>query len=160
MEHEILDNLILLGLLHDHHTAKMQDYSAQFVNMINQISVKILNQKEILVGYNFYDQNIFELLPSDLIYDFFEELLLRENANKVNVKYGNVIEVFDWKEQLKPNLVKIQSERSYDRYLKNLTLTSLRFETEYFDGIVIVRDKENELRTNVLKLKSAIEQCI
>ncbi|MFA8434277.1 MAG: hypothetical protein ACEPOZ_07150 [Marinifilaceae bacterium] len=160
MRTETLNNLILLGQLHKHNTARLLDYSAELINQTNHLILKIINEKEIQVRYNFYDNIQIELIPTTAIYDFLENLLTREESNKIDVKTGVTIEVCDWKDQLKSNLIKIQSEKNYDQYLKHLRLESERFKIEYFDGIVVLRDKNKELLTSVFELKNALQQAV
>lgn len=160
MEDEFLNNLILLGHLHEHRAAKMHDYSAEFIGPVNQIIIRRLNENDIKVRYNLHDQIKLEVVPDIFIYDIMDELLIREEANKVEIKSGKVIEVQNWKEQLRPIFVKIQNEKDYNHYLKHLRIVSERFEVEYFDDILVLRDREKNLLTNVLKLKNAVQQCI
>jgi hypothetical protein len=159
-EDEILDNLILLGHLHGHRAARMLNQSAEFVNETNKITVKIVSHKEVQIAYNFHNQITPEIISSELIYEFFEDLLKRKETQKINLQYGTLIHVHHWKEQLQPALLKIEEEKSYDQYLKHLKIKSERFDVEYFDGIVVLRDKEKQLRNNVLRLRKALQQCI
>ena len=160
MDKEILDNLILIAQLHEHRTAKMLDLSAEFVNATNKITVKFINHNEVQIAYNFYNQTVMEIVPSELTYDFLDDLLQRKDPEKVILKYGTLINIHDWPVQLRPSILQIQDEKNYDQYLRHLKLTSERFYVEYFDGIIILKDKEKKLLTNVLRLRNALQQCI
>jgi hypothetical protein len=159
MKDEILDNLMLIGQLHEHRTARMLN-SAEFVNETNKITVKITSDKELQIVYNLFNETKIEIVPSALIYEFFDELLKRIEEVKITLKHGTSIDVHDWKEQLRPSLLRIEEEKKYDQYLKYLKLTSGRFDVEYFDGIVVLKDKEKELLNNVLRLRNALQQCL
>lgn len=159
-EDEILNNLLLLGKLYEHQTEKANSHSVQLINMINNITIDILNNKEIQVCYNFYDQKIREILSKDSIYSFIDELLRREKANKINLNSGISISILDFKEQFEQNLIEIKTEKKYNPYLKHLKLTSERFYIEYYDNIIILKDKEEKLLINILKLENALQQCV
>lgn len=160
MEAEILDNLLLMGELHEHRVARMLNRVAEFVNKTNKITVKIISDKELQIMYNVFNETKIEIIPGTLIYEFFDELLKRKEAVEITLKYGILIDVRDWKGQLQPSLLRIQEEKNYDRYLKHLKLTTERFDVEYFDGIVVIKDKEKQLLNNALRIEKALQQCI
>jgi hypothetical protein len=160
MDKEIIYKLFLLGQLHEHRADYMNDNSAELLNPINKIIVKIISKDEIQVKYNYYDENLIVMLTSETIYDFLEDLLTRDNAHKINTKTGELILIEKWKHELKDYIMKIQLDKDYDRYLKHVKLESMRFEIEYYDGIIVLRDKNKELITNILMLKNAVQHAI
>ncbi|TYP75315.1 hypothetical protein [Aquimarina intermedia] len=160
MDKEIIYKLFLLGQLHEHRADYMNDNSAELLNPINKIIVKIISKDEIQVRYNYYDENLIVMLTSETIYDFLEDLLTRDNAHKINTKTGELILIEKWKDELKDYIMKIQLDKEYDRYLKHVKLESMRFEIEYYDGIIVLRDKNKELITNILMLKNAVQHAI
>jgi len=160
IENELLNNLILIGQLRGHRTAKMLDISAEFINEINKITVKIMNDKQVQIAYNFSNQTIIETVSGNFVYEFLDDLLQRRNQLQITLKYGTLIELNNWQELLQPGLLKIQEEKNYDQYLKHLKLTLDRFSLEYFDGIVVLKDEKKELLTNVFRLRNALQQSL
>lgn len=157
---DLLSNVILLAQLRNHRAAKMPDLSAEFVNAINKIKIEVLNDEQVQIQYNFYDQNIVEIITSNSTYEFLDELLQRNDQVQITSREGVLIDPNVWRHQLKPSLLKIHEEKNYDHYLKHLKLELDRFGLEYFDDIVVLKDKENRLLTNVLRLRNALQQCM
>src|SRR5918993_1199563 len=104
-KNELLNNLIWLGQLRDHRTARMLDPSAEFVNEINKITVKILDDKQAQIQYNVYNQSVINTVPSNLIYEFLDDLFQRNEQVQITLKNGTIIEPNDWRDQLKPGLL-------------------------------------------------------
>ncbi len=158
---KILNAIILLGKLHKHECAKTRNDSLELYNQVNRIILKVTNEEKIQVKYNIFDENIIVELSNFTIYDFLEKLLLRiDNSIEIKPKIGALVEIPKWKNQLKQDLIKLEAEKNYNHYLKHSKMNSIRFEIEYFDNIVIIRDKENILLTNVLTLKNALQHYI
>jgi hypothetical protein len=158
MINEILDNIILLGKLHEHSCSRTTNITAELYSPVNRIIIKIINEKEIQVKYNVDDQTKVVELPIFTTYDFVEKLIIRTTRTDIMPKIGELIEVSNFKEQLKQDLKELQSEKNYNHYLKHIKFkTDIRFEVEYFDDIVIIRDKQNILLTTILKLSNAIK---
>lgn len=160
MDKEILYKLILLGKLHKHQTEYLKDNSAELMNPINKILVEIISDDKIRIRYNYNDDNLIIVLTTETVYDFFEDLLTREVERKLDVKLRSLILIDNWKIELKEYINIIQQEKDYNPYLKHLKYYSSRFEVEYYDDIIVLRDKEGELMTNVLRLKDAIQQIL
>jgi len=155
---EILDNIILLGKLHEHTCSRTTSITAELYSPVNRINTKIINEQEIQVKYNLDDGTKIVELPILTTYDFVEKLLIRTTRTDITPKIGDLIEVANFKEQLKQDLKELQSEKNYNHYLKHLKLDSdIRFEVEYFDPIVIIRDKQNILLSTILKLTNAVK---
>lgn len=160
MINEILDNIVLLGKLHKHECSKTIK-TADLYSPINRIIIKIINEKEIQVKYNVCDETKIVELPILTAYDFVEKLIIRIKSIEITPKIGELIEVNNSSnKQLIQDIIEIQSEKNYNRYLKHLKSDSdIRFEVEYFDDIIIIRDKENILLTTILKLSNAVKNC-
>lgn len=160
MDNEIIYKLFLLGQLHEHFADYLKDNSAEFINPINKIIIKIVSNNDIHVRYNHFDEYLDVLLTNETIFDFFEVLLTRDNAYKIDIKTGKPILIEKWNEELKDYIMKIHLDKDYNRYLKHEKLESERFEIEYYDGIIVLRDKNKELITNVMTLKNAVQQTV
>ncbi|MNR22589.1 hypothetical protein D3C85_1395500 [compost metagenome] len=152
---EILDNILLLGKLHKHECSKTIK-TAELYSPINRIIIKIIDEKEIQVKYNVCDETKIVELPILTTYDFVEKLIIRTARIQITPKIGKLIEIN--KGQLKQDLIELQREKNYNHYLKHVKFDSdIRFEVEYFDDMVIIRDKQNIFLTTILKLRNAIK---
>ena len=160
MDKDILHNLVLLAKLHKHQTALLQGGSAEIINSINKISVELISDEKINIRYNYYEQFVETELTPETVYSFFEDLLMRGEAIKVEQRDNELVIIADWKNELKEHIDSIQQEKNYNQYLKHLRLESDRFEIEFFDGMIVLRDKDKKLMTNTLWLKNAVQQCV
>ena len=157
MESNILNNLILLGQLHEHMSGRINNGTVELINRTNKIIVKILTEKTIGVEYNVFGNKKNIEISTAISYDFLEELLARNEPIEIDTKDGELIEITDWKNELQSAIQEIYSQKNYNHYLKNLKIDSLRFEVEYYDNIVVIRDKNKSLLTNVEVLKNAVQ---
>ena len=153
MDKEVIYKLVLLGKLHKHQTDYLKDSSVEIINSINKIIVVIISDGKIKIKYNYYEEFTETVLTTKTVYSFFEDLLTREEAIKIDLKNNDLIIIADWKNELKEHIDTIQQEKNYNQYLKHLRADSDRFEIEYFDGIIVLRDKDKKLMTNTLGLK-------
>lgn len=160
MDKEIVYKLVLLAKLHDHQIACLNDKSVEIINSVNKILVELISDGEIKIRFNYYEELIETVLTPKTVYSFFEDLLMRDEATKVEQKNNDLITIADWKNDLKKHIDTIQREKSYNQYLKHLRVDSDRFEIEYFDGIIVLRDKDKKMMTNILELKNAVQQCV
>lgn len=160
MDKETVYKLVLLAKLHNHQTAYLNDKSVEIINPVNKILVELISVGKIKIRFNYYEEFIETLLTPKTVYSFFEDLLTRDEAAKVEEKNNDLIIIADWKNELKEHIDAIQQEKNYNQYLKHLRLSSDRFEIEYFDGIIVLRDKDKVMMTNTLGLKNAVQQCV
>lgn len=160
MEKEAIYKLVLLGKLHKHQTDYLKDSSVEIINPINKILVDILSDGKIKIRYNSYEEFTETVLTTKTVYSFVEDLLTREEAIKIDLKNNDPILIADWKNELKEPLKKIQQEKDYNQYLKHLKIESDRFEIEYFDGLIILRDRNKEMMTNILEIKNAVQHFV
>lgn len=160
MDKENLYKLVLLGKLHNHQTSYLKHNSAEIINPINKIIIELLSTGNIKIRYNYCEKFVETVTTTNTVYSFFEDLLLRCESIKVDLKNNSLIQIADWKTELKEHIVKIQQEQDYNQYLKHLKLESERFEIEYYDGIIVLRDKHKELLTKVMTLKNAVQHHV
>lgn len=146
-----------MGTTYKYECSKTLDITAELYSPVNRIIIKIINEKEIQVKYNLDDETKVVELPIFTTYDFVEKVIIRTSRIDIIPKIGELIEVNNFKEQLKQNLIEIQIEKNYNHYLKHLKSdTDIRFEIEYFDEIILIRDTQYILLTDILKLRNAI----
>lgn len=160
MDKEALYKLVLLGKLHKHQADYLKDSSAEIINPINKILVEILSDGKIKIKYNYFEEFTETVLTTKTVYSFFEGLLTREEAIKIDLKNNDPILIADWKNELKEPLKKNQLEKDYNQYLKHLKIESDRFEIEYFNGLIILRDRDKVMMTNILEIKNAVQHAI
>lgn len=153
MNKELLAKLSLLGELHVHSLSVMNEHTVVLMNAMNKIL--ITDREEIQIQYNYYEKNIVEVPKYSTVYDFFERLLTRSEVVKIDITEGELILIEHWKDELKPSIDQIQKEKNYNHYLKRLKLESQKFEIEYYEDVIIIRDKAKKMLTNVLRLKEA-----
>ena len=160
MKNEELYNVILLGQLHGHQYALLNNNSLELLNQTNKILIKTLNGKDITLEYNVFDNKKIVEIPITYLYDFLERLLKRTTQTEVHKKGGELVEVLNYKDELKSAILKIEDSKNYNHYLKKLKIDSTRFEVEYYDNIIVMRDKNKNLLTNVETLKNAVQHYI
>jgi hypothetical protein len=156
MTNEILVNIILLGKLHKHECSRTINSIVELYSPINRIIIKMIDEKEIQVKYNLDDETKVIELPIFKVYDFVEKLIIRTARIEITPKTGELIEICNFNERFQQSILEIQSEKNYNHYLKHLKFDiDMKFEVEYFDDIIILRDKQNILLTNIFKLNDA-----
>ena len=149
---EILYKIKIFGQLHKCRTHIKNNSCIELINATSRVNIKIINTKEIQLDYNNFDEQKTILLDEFSIYDFLQNILNRENENEVEPKKGKIIDFTIYEEELKPKMIKIQDEKNYNHFLKQTKEETIRFEIEYFDGILVIKDKYGKLLSIVLEL--------
>jgi len=98
-------------------------------------------------------------VPKETVYHFCLNLFKRQNDDvEVIYSIAKPIDIDEWfkiEEKESVEVINaIQKELGYNYRLKHLFLETSRFEINYFNGLLILEDKENEFFSNMFNFKN------
>ncbi|MBO9584611.1 MAG: hypothetical protein J7574_10685 [Flavobacterium sp.] len=160
MTKTIIENLKILS---ENYNLKFDAFSNSviFINEINKIRVQLENDVSFRITYNFHLEEKTLLIPEEAVYHFCLDLFKRKNDGIEEAFVGKRMNINKWfkiEEKESLDIVNaIQKELDYNHRLKHLVLQSNRFEVTYFNGLLILEDKEKEYFSNVFNFRKIID---
>lgn len=158
-----MDKIIIedLKILSENFKHKFDTFSDTIVlvNEINKIRIKPENDTNFRITYNLCFDEKMILVSKETTYHFVLELFKRKDADLVvNSLYKKRIDIEEWfkieKEESLSIINEIQKELDYNYRLKHLILETKRFEITYFNGLLILEDKQKEYYVNVFNFRN------
>lgn len=158
MDNLIIENLKILSEKFEH---KFDTFSNSiiFISGINKIKIQFEDSKSFKITYNLYLSEKTVFISKEALYDFCLDLFKRQNDDtEVICNVGKIIEIEDWFEIEKKESLdivdNIQKELDYNYRIKSLSLESPCFKATYFNGLLILEDKNKKYLSNVFNFKS------
>jgi|GEM_PF-5896789 len=158
MDKKNIENLKIVSEYFNH---KFDTFSNAiiFVNEVNKIGVQLEDETNFRITYNLnFDEKIL-FVSEETVYHFCLNLFKRQNDDvEVIYSIAKPIDIDEWfkiEEKESVEVINaIQKELEYNYRLKHLFLETSRFEINYFNGLLILEDKENEFFSNVFNFKN------
>jgi len=161
MDKTIIENLKILS---ENFNYKFDTFSKSviFVNEVNKIRVQLEDDTNFRITYNLHFTEKTILVSREAVYHFCLALFKRQNIdNEVVFSISKPIDIDEWfkieKKEFLDIINAIQKELDYNYRLKHLSSESSRFEITYFNGLLVLEDKQQEYFSNVFDFKIFIE---
>ncbi|MCR4029310.1 MULTISPECIES: hypothetical protein [Flavobacterium] len=157
----IIENLKILSENFKHKFDTFSD-TIIFVNEVNKIRIRPENNTNFRITYNLCLDEKTILVSKETIYHFVLELFKRKDTDtEVNSFHKKTIDIEEWfkieKEESLNIISEIEKELDYNYRLKYLILETKRFEITYFNGLLILEDKQKEYSANVFNFRNIAE---
>jgi len=137
------------------HTIKYHPKHVNISNDINTINIVQNNKYNFDVDYNEIFKTEKVQVPINEIYDILLDLLIRNEAHKIEPKTGEVLSIEDWvKEEdsyAKSALDKLRSDLKIKPF-DHRDLGGNRFELCYYKGLIILTDDLCLYKSNVIEI--------
>ncbi|WP_433830752.1 hypothetical protein [Flavobacterium anhuiense] len=158
MDKTIIENLKILSE-NFKHTFDTFSNSVIFVNDVNKIRVQLEDETNFRITYNLnFDEKVI-VASEETVYHFCLNLFKRQTDDlEVILGIGKPIEIDEWFQMEKKEALDvvnaIQKELDYNYRLKHLFLETSRFEITYFNGLLVLEDKQKEYFSNVFNFRN------
>ena len=159
VDNEMKYILIAFAKLYDYQTYDLENESMEFINYFNKMTLRPIDKDTFSISYNLEDGQHEVLCKTESIYHTFEVLLNRKNYEIISVRNEKEICLAEHFHELKTILFSLIESKTYNHYLKHEKLQSERFEIEYYDNMVLFRDKQDKLLTNAFSYKKVYNMC-
>ncbi len=156
----MLSKLSMLGEMLYHRIGKLND-SLEVINVVNKILITNRNDR-VSIRYNSNRGDISIDVEGNKVYDFYLRLLSRDVNNVVAEGIGVPLYISDWldieRTEVMNILKQIESELNNDK-LKYISLGTDRVNVKYYNGILLLEDKQEIFLRNVVAYKDVMQQC-
>ncbi|WDF65705.1 hypothetical protein [Flavobacterium sp. KACC 22763] len=164
MAETIIENLKILSEKFKHNFDVFSN-SVIFVNEVNKIRIEKEDDASCKVTYNLHFNEKTLLVSEEALYHFCLDLFNRQNDNiEVLLSVCKPIEINEWfkieEAESLHIITSIQKELEYNCKLKYLFLESDRFETNYFNGLLIIEDKQKEYLSNIFNFRNSLARKV
>lgn len=136
----------------------------EILNNINKVIIEIENNDTFAIRYNLNSIEKILLVSKEMIYDSVLNLLKREDTEEILIPTGIPIEIEEWYNLEKKGALEIineiKSELNYNYRIKNIDFKSNRFNVCFYNGILILEDRNKSYLPNIFKFNEIIKSEI
>lgn len=163
MDNKYFFNITLLCEKYNHIVGVFSK-TIEILNNINKITIKIDNSDTFSIRYNLNSIEKKILVSKEMIYDSVLNLLKREDTVEIFSPIGNPIEIDEWYKiegKIALEIInEIKSELNYNYRIKSIDFKSDRFNVCFYNGILILEDRNKNYLPNVFKFNEIMKNEI